>query len=162
MGHAGGFEGAALVGAKQCSQSRVAQVSWLDEEGPGSWVFDRLLAVIANSNRNSFDFKLDECAECMQVAWYDAENGAFFDWHIDVGLGALAARRKLTLVVQLSEPESYGGGGLETNADGNIRTASRCVGAALVIPSFMLHRVSPVSTGTRYSLTLWSHGPAFR
>ncbi|MBC7479423.1 MAG: 2OG-Fe(II) oxygenase, partial [Pseudorhodobacter sp.] len=33
---------------------------------------------------------------------------------------------------------------------------------AAVFPSFVLHRVTPVTAGERWSLTLWSHGPAFR
>jgi PKHD-type hydroxylase len=76
--------------------------------------------------------------------------------------GPTARRRKLTFVVQLSAPDDYDGGTLETNADGIVRQASRAVGSALMFPSFVLHRVAPVTRGERYSLTLWSHGPAFR
>ena len=47
-------------------------------------------------------------------------------------------------------------------ADGIVRQASRALGSALMLPSFVLHRVAPVTRGERYSLTLWSHGPAFR
>ncbi|WP_395007140.1 2OG-Fe(II) oxygenase [Cypionkella sp.] len=46
--------------------------------------------------------------------------------------------------------------------DSNIAEASRNRGTATVFPSFVLHRVTPVTAGTRWSLTLWSHGPAFR
>ena len=162
IAHANDFRDAAIIGSMQSPASRLLQTSWLNEKGAADWIFKRLLATFAKTNRDHFDFKLDEFAECMKIAWYDAASGEFFDWHIDVGASALAIRRKLTMVVQLSEPESYVGGQLETNADGNIRVASRCVGSALVLPSFMLHRVSPVTFGSRYSLTLWSHGPAFR
>jgi len=162
IAHAKGFRDAALVGATLSSKIRLSRTSWLDEEGTAEWTFKRLLAAFATANRDHFDVKLEEFAERMQVAWYDAASGAFFDWHIDVGGSVVASRRKLTMVVQLSEAESYAGGHLETNADGNIRVASRCIGSALIVPSFMLHRVSPVTSGDRFSLTLWSHGPPFR
>ncbi|MFY0610262.1 MAG: 2OG-Fe(II) oxygenase [Hyphomicrobiaceae bacterium] len=162
IAHAGIFRDSELIGSTRSDAVRLAQTSWLDEEGTAKWIFNRLLEAFAQSNREHFDFKLDEFAERMQVAWYGAEAGAFFDWHSDVGTSSVASRRKLTMVVQLSEAKSYLGGQLETNADGHIRAASRCIGSALVIPSFMLHRVRPVSHGSRYSLTLWSHGPAFQ
>ena len=162
IAHANVFQDAKLVGAKQSQTLRRSQTSWLDDKGAAEWVFQRLLATFATANRDHFDFALEEFAERMQVAWYEALPAAFFDWHIDTGSGALAARRKLTAVVQLSDPESYIGGDLETNTDGHVRAASKRIGSALVLPSFMLHRVCPVTHGSRYSLTLWSHGPAFR
>jgi len=142
--------------------TRVSQISWLDESSTADWIFQRMLEAFTSINREHFDFRLDEFSERMQVAFYGAPSGGFFNWHIDSGTGALASRRKLTMVVQLSEPGSYVGGQLETNADGNPREASRRIGSALVLPSFILHRVRPVTSGSRYSLTLWSHGPAFQ
>lgn len=159
---AGPFEDASLVGGVRSDNMRRSRIYWPDEEGEGAWVFRRLLDTFAEANRRHFDFLLDELAERMQVAWYGAEPGGFFDWHVDFGDGPMAARRKLTMVVQLSQNEAYAGGDLETNADGVVRLASRVIGSALVFPSFVLHRVAPVTAGERYSLTLWSHGPAFR
>jgi PKHD-type hydroxylase len=159
---AGSFEDAALVGGQYAGNMRRSRNFWLDDEGDSAWVFRRLLDTIASCNRDHFHFDLEEFLERMQVAWYGAETGGFFDWHTDCGTGPLAARRKLTIVVQLSEENSYSGGLLETNADGHIRTASRTIGSALLLPSFVLHHVTPVTRGERYSLTLWSHGPAFR
>ena len=126
------------------------------------WVFQRLLETFAEANRQHFRFDIEEFAERIQLAWYGADDGGFFDWHVDLGNSPTASRRKLTMVVQLSAPASYEGGHLETNADGVIRRASRLVGSAILMPSFVLHRVEPVRYGERYSLTLWSHDPIFR
>ena len=158
---AGTFSDAGLVGGMQSDNTRRSRIFWLDEEGDSAWTFRRLLDTFADANRH-FDFRLEEFAERMQVAWYGAEPGGFFDWHVDFGDGPTARRRKLTVVVQLSSPDDYDGGTLETNADGIVRQASRALGSALMFPSFVLHRVAPVTRGERYSLTLWSHGPAFR
>ncbi len=159
---AGTFSDAGLVGGMQSDNTRRSRIFWLDEEGDSAWTFRRLLDTFADANRRHFDFRLEEFAERMQVAWYGAEPGGFFDWHVDFGDGPTARRRKLTVVVQLSSPDDYDGGTLETNADGIVRQASRALGSALMFPSFVLHRVAPVTRGERYSLTLWSHGPAFR
>ena len=120
------------------------------------------MRLTAQANREAFGFDLAEFAESAQVARYGAEREAHFDWHSDIGAGALASKRKLTIVVQLSDPGSYDGGTLDLRPDSNVRQAPRERGAAVVFPSFVLHRVTPVTAGTRWSLTLWSHGPAFR
>ena len=86
-----------------------------------------------------------------KVADHIAERLAGSDVYVDV-VAAEAA----------PSPDDYDGGTLETNADGIVRQASRAIGSALMFPSFVLHRVAPVTRGERYSLTLWSHGPAFR
>lgn len=158
----GKFRDAGLVGGTHADNTRRSRIFWLNDEGDSAWTFRRLLDTFANANRRHFDFALEEFAERMQVAWYGADPGGFFDWHVDFGDGPVARRRKLTVIVQLSEPESYDGGMLETNADGIVRQASRALGSALMLPSFALHRVTPVTRGERYSLTLWSHGPGFR
>lgn len=156
------FINAGLVRGVQADNMRRSRIAWLDDNADAAWVFRRLLASVAAANRQHFGFDLEEFAECMQLAWYGADEVGFFDWHIDLGQSPIAARRKLTMVVQLSHASTYEGGHLETNVDGNVRQASRAIGSGLLMPSFVLHRVAPVRSGERYSLTLWSHGPAFR
>ena len=131
-------------------------------EGETAWVFEKLVAAAIDANRRHFQFDLEGFLEKMQVAWYDAAAGGHFDWHVDIGDGRLAAKRKLTLVAQLSAPESYAGAELEINADGRPMAATRALGAAVLFPSFAPHRVTPTAQGARYSLTTWIHGPAFR
>ena len=121
-----------------------------------------MMRLVAQANREALGFDLTEFAESPQVARYGAEREGHFDWHSDIGAGALAAKRKLTIVVQLSEPAAYADGTLELQPDSSIRQAPRDRGTAILFPSFVLHRVTPVTQGTRWSLTLWSHGPAFR
>jgi len=141
---------------------RRAELAWLDERPGAEWVMDRIVETVARANREAFDFALTDFAESAQVARYGAERAGHFGWHSDIGAGAVAARRKLTMVVQLSEPSSYEGGILEVWPDGNVRQAAAARGAATIFPSFHLHRVTPVTAGERWSLTIWAHGPAFR
>jgi PKHD-type hydroxylase len=153
---------AGLVGGAKAHQIRRADVSWLDDVPQAAWVMDRMIGLVAAANRESFGFDLGEFAESPQVARYGAERAGHFDWHSDIGTGPLAQKRKLTVVVQLSGPDTYEGGVLELRPDSNLRQAPRDRGSAAIFPAFCLHRVTPVTTGTRWSLTLWAHGPAFR
>ncbi len=141
---------------------RRSDLAWLDEREGTGWVMDRIITLVARANREAYDFALSEFAESAQVARYGAEREGHFDWHSDIGAGVVAARRKLTMVVQLSDPGSYSGGVLELMPDAAIREAAQACGAAVLFPSFVLHRVTPVTAGERWSLTIWAHGPAFR
>lgn len=156
------FADAGLVRGERNDNIRRARIAWLDSEGEDLWVFERLMDTVIKANRKHFEFDLTEFAEKMQVAWYDAGQGGHFDWHIDQGDGQFAARRKLTMVVQLSDGESYEGGDLELNANGCPRAVSRRLGSATLFPSFTPHRVTPMARNSRYSMTTWVHGPAFR
>ncbi len=151
-----------LVGGVTDGRIRRAGLVWVDDLPDAGWVMDRMTSLVAQANRDAFGFDLSDFSESAQVARYDARDQGHFDWHADIGAGTLAARRKLTVVVQLSDPGDYTGGTLETRADSNIAAATRVQGSAILFPSFVLHRVTPVTTGTRWSLTLWAHGPAFR
>ncbi len=153
---------AGLVGGDRHADIRRTQIAWLDDQGDAAWVFHRLVDTVITSNRDHFCFDLTEFSERMQIARYDASESGHFDWHVDVGEGALAAKRKLTFVVQLSPDTDYEGGDLECNGCGGLHSASRDQGKGLLFPSFALHRVTPVTRGHRFSLTTWIHGPAFR
>jgi PKHD-type hydroxylase len=92
---------------------------------------------------------------------YDADIKGHYAWHIDVGRGATASR-KLGFTLQLSQPGDYEGGDLEfrnVEVDG---AAVRRRGALIVFPAYWLHRVAPVTRGSRYVVVGWVHGPTFR
>jgi PKHD-type hydroxylase len=153
---------ARLVGRETNHNLRRASLVWVEDLPDAGWVMDRIVAIAAEANRESFRFDLDEFAESAQVAAYDAGREGHFAWHSDIGDGPLAARRKLTMVIQLSDPANYEGGQLEIMPSAVTVAANAARGAATVFPSYLLHRVTPVTKGTRHSLTIWAHGPAFR
>jgi PKHD-type hydroxylase len=155
---AGPMRSAGLVGQVSDASVRRADIVWVDDLPGMGWVMDRMVSVVSQANRD-FGFDVQGFDESAQVARYDA--GAHFDWHADIGVGVAAARRKLTVVVQLSAPD-YEGGVLEVRPSHAVISADVTRGMASVFPSYVLHRVTPVTSGVRWSLTLWAHGPAFR
>ncbi|SFD73329.1 2OG-Fe(II) oxygenase [Roseivivax sediminis] len=153
---------ARLVGTRRDHNQRRAELVWLDSVEGADWVMDRIVDVVRAANRAVFGFDLTEFAESAQVARYGAEREGHFDWHADIGDGPHARRRKLTMVVQLSPLSDYAGGTLEIMPSAGVIKAPRDQGTATLFPSFLLHRVTPVTEGARQSLTIWAHGPAFR
>ncbi|MEY8837834.1 2OG-Fe(II) oxygenase [Cribrihabitans sp. XS_ASV171] len=153
---------AGLVRAATDHNLRRAELVWLDDVEGAGWVMDRIIDLVRVANREIYDFALSDFSESPQVARYGAERQGHFTWHADIGDGPVAARRKLTMVVQLSEAGAYEGGALQIMPSAQEVEAIRERGSATLFPSFLLHRVTPVTRGERHSLTIWAHGPRFR
>lgn len=153
---------ALLVGNNRDRNMRSADLVWIDEIDGLGWVMDRLIDLVRVANRDHFGFDLTAFEESPQVAIYRATDAGHFVWHSDIGGGPISAKRKLTLVLQLSPPDEYEGGTLEVMPGVQVLGACRAQGCATVFPSFTLHQVTPVRSGVRHSLTVWAHGPAFR
>ncbi|WP_422356196.1 2OG-Fe(II) oxygenase [Roseivirga pacifica] len=115
------------------------------------------LAIQVNQQRYTFD--LSGIYEPLQIAQYDSDD--FFDWHTDFSNGQ-ASTRKLSLSVQLSEPSSYEGGDLQFKVNTNEINAPKSLGTVVIFPSFIQHRVTPITSGSRKSLVAWITGPHFK
>lgn len=73
------------------------------------------------------------------------------------------ADRKLSVVVQLSEPDRYQGGDLQLERFVHPNPEElRSRGAMIVFPSILFHRVTPITKGERSSLVGWMEGPHWR
>jgi len=77
--------------------------------------------------------------------------------------------RKLSMTINLNKPGEYEGGNLKfdfgPHAPGN--RFHECVeirpqGSIIIFPSYVYHQVTPVTSGTRYSLVLWTLGQPFK
>ena len=108
-------------------------------------------------------------ARSLQFSIYRANaegGGHYYHAHQDVALvsGDRPTQRKLSVVVQLSDPDAYDGGDFRMHhvAHHPPADAIRRRGTVLVFPSLILHEVSAVTRGTRYSLVGWYPGPPWR
>jgi PKHD-type hydroxylase len=80
---------------------------------------------------------------------------------MDIGHGS-GSLRKISVVIQLSDPTEYEGGELQVmNGEEPYRVCNKEKGSLIMFPSFLLHRVTPVTKGCRRSLVLWISGPPF-
>ena len=94
------------------------------------------------------------------------ENGGKYDWHFDMFFDNVKPfDRKISFILQLSDPVDYSGGLLEFQDPyycGLEPSAYSQRGTIIMFPSFVPHRVTPVTSGMRYSLVSWIEGPKFR
>ena len=120
-----------------------------------AWIYDRIFDVVGPLNRDTWHFDLAG-AEVLQFASYGI--GGHYDWHLDLGVSYPLTMRKVTVAIQLSDPASYDGGDFEALYGKQIDVAPRELGAVVVFPSYVLHRVTPVTRGVRCSLNAWIHG----
>lgn len=141
------------------SEYRKSSVKWCPQIDSWEWVYTKLHDMIVEANNAMWKFDLSTMREQIQYTEY-YEGGGHYDWHMDCGTG-IQNQRKVSVTVQLSHPDEYEGGDLEFNL-GNHMVAPRAQGAAVIFPSFYLHRVTPVTKGTRKSFVLWVGGEPYR
>ena len=157
---AAGARGATTVGDasgwRQDDQVRRSRVSWVVGE---TWLYDRLAPVIAELNARHWGLDLTGFGEAFQATRDEASEDGHYDWHQDYGA---VVSRKLSMVIQLTDPALYEGGDLEIMTGPVPMAVQKLRGRVVLFPSYQLHRVTPVTSGTRHSLVAWLSGPRFR
>ncbi len=146
-------------GNTQNQELRQSSLNLINPEEPCTWIFERLSRTAIDQNLHWFNFDLHGLNEGLQLARYNQSD--LFNWHMDYG-GGLASTRKLSISLQLSEPEEYEGGDLQFMINDQHYNMPRAKGTVIVFPSYMVHRVTPIASGTRMSLVGWVHGMPFR
>ena len=142
------------------SKYRKSSIKWCPQNEDWEWVYDKLGTMISEANNSMWKFDLTHMREQIQYTEY-YEGGGQYDWHMDCGIG-IQAQRKVSVTVQLSQPDEYEGGDLQFMLGAGQIWAPRVQGAAVIFPSFFLHRVTPVTKGTRKSFVLWVGGEPYR
>lgn len=138
---------------------RRSQVAWLENNSNTTWVYERLADVVSQLNADNYNFNLSGFGEKLQLTNYDQAVNGMYGWHQDYGRGI---SRKLSLVLQLTDPSEYEGGNLQVMTSGTPQSVRKQRGLIAVFPSYVLHQVTPVTQGSRQSLVAWISGPSFR
>ncbi len=138
---------------------RRSQVSWLQKTPDTAWVFEKLGHIASSLNAQYYRFDLTGFGEPIQLTNYDQSEQGMYGWHQDYGGGT---SRKLSLVLQLTDPSQYEGGNLQVLTSGQPQTVRKQRGLVAAFPSYVLHQVTPVMSGNRQSLVAWVSGPAFK
>jgi len=144
------------------SISRKSDVVWITDQ----WVYDLVWPFMLGANENAgWNYEIDAAESC-QVTRYT--KGGFYSWHRD-GIGSHREvhnepnnkflhnnTRKLSMSIILND--DFEGGNFEFSRE----QLELSKGSVIVFPSFIDHRVSPVTKGKRYSLVAWFVGPPFK
>jgi PKHD-type hydroxylase len=138
---------------------RDSKISWLYPVDGIDWVFRRVTDITLNLNERFFKFDLFGLNEGFQFTNYEAPSGKYGK-HVDRGMNMPV--RKLSISIQLTNPEEYKGGELKLY-DGEEETVmDKTQGTLIIFPSYVLHEVMPVIKGERNSLVTWVTGKQFK
>ena len=157
---------------KDMKRKRNSDLVWLNE----TWIYKELHPYIHQANKSAgWNFEWDRSESCQFTKY---KHNQYYDWHCDswdkpyMEEGPTKGKiRKLSVTVTLTDPKEYKGGELEfdfRNLDPdkkpNIRACTEILpkGSLVVFPSFVWHRVKPVTKGERNSLVIWNLGYPFK
>ena len=161
---------------KTIEKKRKSQVAFFDDR----WIYKEIQPYVKLANNLAgwnFDWDWTEQAQFTKYGLNE-----HYGWHCDsysepyqdVPQGMVGKIRKLSVTVSLSDPEDYEGGDLEFDFRNNhdydftktdnkeICKKAKVRGSIIVFPSFVWHRVTPVTSGTRYSMVMWNLGQKWR
>ena len=160
---------------KDLKRKRNSDIVWMNDR----WIYNEIQPYIHQSNANAgWNFEWDWSESCQFTKY---KHNQYYDWHCDSWDKPYEKEgpdngkiRKLSMTCQLTDGSEYTGGELEfdfRNYDPHMRDESQHLrrakeilpkGSIIVFPSFVWHRVKPVTAGTRYSLVVWHLGKPFK
>ena len=151
-------------------RKRNSDLVWLND----NWIYKEIHPFVVEANKKAgWNFHWDWSESC-QFTKYKLNQ--YYAWHCDSfnKIGSNGKIRKLSMTCQLTDGSEYQGGELEfdfRNYDPPQRDESKHLikckeilpkGSIIVFPSFVWHRVKPVTKGVRYSLVVWNQGFPFK
>ena len=154
------------VQLKNIQKKRKSDVVWMSDR----WIYNEIQPYIYQANENAgWNFEWDY-TEPAQFTKYKLNQ--YYHWHEDQdvkpfnnGEPAYQGKiRKLSCTLQLSHPDEYEGGDLEFETPKGIFKVDEIKprGSICVFPSFVKHRVTPVTKGVRHSLVMWNLGYPYK
>ena len=151
--------------------TRNARTSFIEyPDNDTQWIYDRYNRIVEYQNDTAFKFELTGF-NYIQYAEYGI-NGKH-NFHMDVGLDwprkidyrINEHMRKISIVTLLSSPGTdFTGGEFQLNLSEErfAEDVGLQKGSVILFPSYLLHRVTPVLSGLRRTLTTWVIGPKFK
>ena len=136
------------TGHEAAPEARKSTISLFPPEQRHAWIMQRIGKVASDANQKAWRFDIAR-SEALQFSAYGA--GQYYDWRIDLGSRGALALRKISVSVQLNDGADYDGGDLEVSLGTTNKRATRKKGSVILFPSYMRHRVLPVTRGIRWS-----------
>lgn len=138
---------------------RSANIFVLENDEENKWIYEKISGIVSIINTMHFDYEIAGITHGIQLIEYSADSPikGHYNWHVDSGRGE-PAHRKISLTAQLSDPSSYEGCELLINNHAEDVVGTKERGSVHLFPSYMPHKVSPITKGVRYALVIWIHG----
>jgi PKHD-type hydroxylase len=178
MAKTGGYDNKKLSkeDISNMKRKRNSDIVWMDDP----WIYRELHPYVNKANKNAgWNFEWDWSEPC-QFTKYKLNQ--YYDWHCDSwnkpynkpNTQDHGKIRKISMTCQLTDGSEYEGGELEfdfRDYDPHMRDESIHLkqfkqilpkGSIVLFPSFVWHRVKPITKGIRYSLVVWNLGYPFK
>jgi PKHD-type hydroxylase len=144
---------------------RSSKISFHHPNEDTKWIFEKLNCVIEQANDRFWNFDLNGYS-AFQYSTYDVKEKGKYDWHMDTYLGKNNSNtdtetRKLSLTLSLNDDFEGGEFQIITGNPKNPETVPTKKGRCILFPSWVLHKVAPVTKGIRQSVVVWVLGPKF-
>lgn len=157
------------LGSKSTTDSEVrkSKIKFIQSDNKNfKFLFDSLWSTALQANKDFFNFHITKL-DYIQLAEYDESYQGEYKEHRDVFFinDDPFFHRKLSCVVQLSDPHSYIGGDLEFTDHGIPSPNQEDIkqqGSIIFFPSLLYHKANKVTKGKRYSIAAWFDGPKWR
>jgi PKHD-type hydroxylase len=153
--------GSSLNNEEESIIHRKSMVSWVNINQETDWIYQHLTKFVIDINKSWWNYDLTYIERLQYTKYYAEENGRYAS-HLDPLNSNMPYDRKLSFVIQMSDPEEYEGGELLIHTSNEPERIPKKKGYAIFFPSHMLHEVTPVTSGLRQSLVGWVHGPKLR
>ena len=142
---------------------RNSQIHWMTENSYKDDLiplYQELTNKIRQVNDKEWKWIIDGW-EAFQYSEYDESYKGHYDWHIDYGMKTpdQPLSRKISFSLGISEKNEYEGGELITKMNINEDSYKLGRGEIAIFPSWMLHKVTPVTKGRRKVIVGWGMGP---
>ena len=140
---------------------RSSSIKWVPQEETFKWIYDRIGEMAIEANDECWEFDLHSMPERMQYTEY-YEDGGQYNWHLDIGKYPFNIR-KLSFTINVNNEKEYKGGDLEffTSYKSTLISSSN-QGGITIFPSFLLHRVTPITEGIRKVIIGFVEGPPYK
>ena len=129
------------------------------------WIFQRVFKAVEFINENYYNFNLNGCDSFQYTEYNKVDSKS--EYHIDTILDPVenfGQTRKLSLSICLAEHnKDYSGGDFHivTNPQSPV-VVEQQKGRGIFFPSFVMHGVTPILSGSRNALVFWFTGPKFQ
>jgi len=122
--------------------------------------FENIKSVTKTANEEIYDFKLIGVIDQDFPQIYKYEANDYYNWHMD--LTPMAPSRKISFIINLSNPEAYEGGEIEFLNIDSAKGATSEQGTCLIFPSWTVYKINPVTKGKKLLILGHIHGSLFR
>ena len=166
-----------ITGSKEvytdATYSNNRDIAYIDSTDYSHWLYSFLEGAVRGANEELYQFDIDRVTDPIHYVIYPEPNtigktgekreeGGYLHWHQDIGFEEVNSR-KLATIVFLSDRRDYEGGELQIWCGGEgYDVMDLDKGDVVVFPTFLMHRLTPVTKGERRALVYWTGGKPFR